>query len=250
VESRGEGLSSRLAKEFGLKATRCFYMSSQMPPYFSERLATFEYEAGRDHVTQAKNSRSLIAAISEIEPGARVIEVSTASSLPLGVRLSALNLLVDSVWGRHSVEKVFQASKIFEFGGPFLEILDLPGSPKSHPKLSTSGKLTGFVGPDGLQFVADGTSIFYDRLYVSALIQNSVLLEEILNFDIFTDLRFTKRVKGFVSNQPINTQARSCAIAKSIFVEAGMTGLKEYVLSRPKDPPPLDTSLQLFDDWE
>lgn len=225
-------------------------MPLQVPPYFSESLVTFDYSAGRDLRTRSDNSRSLVAAISELEPGARVIEVSTASSVPLGVKLSALNLTFDSEWGRHSVERVFQASKIFELGGPFLEILRPSGSPKSHPKLRTSGRLIGFVGPDGLHFGADGTSIFYDRLYVSALIQNSGLLDEILNFDIFTDLRFTKRVKGFVSNQPINTQARSCAIAKAIFLEVGMIGLKEYVSSRPKNPPPLDTSLQLFDDWE
>jgi hypothetical protein len=239
-----------VAEGFGLNATRCYYRPSPNPPYFSENLATFQFVAGRDSWTHSTNSRSLVASILKLEPDTRVLEVSTASDTALGVKLSALNLVSDTNWGTHSVEKVFQASKIFERGGPYLEVLDLPGNPKSHAKLTNSGKLIGFAGPDGLEFRADGTSAFYDRLYVSALIQNSELLLEAQNFDVFTDLRFAKRIKGFSPTQPINTQARSCAIAKSLFMKAGLTELENYVSRIEGGPPPINSSVYLFEECE
>jgi hypothetical protein len=239
-----------VAKEHGLKATRCYYLPSANAPYFSEGLATFQFVAGRDSWTHSANSRSLVASIHKLEPEAKVLEVSTASETDLGVRLSALNLMLGTDWGTHSVEKVFQASKVFEDGGPFLDILDLPGNPKSHAKLTVSGKLIGFAGPEGREVRADGTSAFYDRLYLSALIQNSELLLEAQNFDVFTDLRFAKRIKGFSPTQPINTQARSCAIAKSLFMKAGLTELENYVSRIEGGPPPINSSVYLFEECE
>lgn len=225
-------------------------MPSPVAPYFSEGVVTFPYRSGRDAESRSENSRSLIASIEKLAPKASVLEVSTSSNRSLGVRLSALNLLVTSNWGTNTVERTFQASKIFEHGGPFLEILRSDGNPKSLAKLSNSGRLIGFRGPDGIEFKADGTSTFYDRIYLSALIQNPKLLEELVNFDIFTDLRFPKRVLGFAPNQPINTQARSCAIAKSLFVQGGLANVTQFLSresiarERPEEPN------YLFGDWD
>lgn len=232
-----------------MKATRCYYRALSEPPFFSEQLATFQYEPGRDPRTHSLNSRRLVDSIQELEHQSCILEVSTASSHAAGVMLSALNLHLNSSWGKHSVERIFQASKVFEFGGPFQEILGINVAPKSFAKLTTSGKLIGFKGPDGLQFPADGTSGFYDRLYIRALIENPHLLAELLNFDVFTDLRFAKRVRGFVASQPINTQARSCAIAKSLFALGGLERLTEYVSLGLNTPVLPISSPHLFDDW-
>jgi len=231
-----------------LKGRRCYYLSSAEPPFFREELASFQFLGGRESWVHSKNSETLSAEIQRLEPKGRILEVSTASSNPIGVKLSALNLILESSWGRHSVERVFQASKVFEFGGPFPEILNLKAGLKTHIKSASSGKLIGFRGPDGLELPADGTSNSYDRLYISALTQNSHVLEQLLGFDIFTDLRFAKTVKGFSATQPVNTQARSCAIARSLFAAGGLNRMRDYASDRVSQKTSLDTSLPLFDD--
>ena len=77
----------------------------------------------------------------------RVLEISSKSRDELGVSLSAFNLMIKTVRrGRQfSLECAFQASKVFEFGGPYKDLLDKSSmEAKKDPRLKASGRLIGF----------------------------------------------------------------------------------------------------------
>ena len=63
-------------------------------------------------------------------------------------------------------------------------------------------------------------TMFYDFLYISALMQDKKLAEEILKYDIFTDIEFNPQ-------KSLNCQARSVAI----FVSLHKRGLLEQYLN-------------------
>jgi type I restriction enzyme M protein len=230
-----------------LKSTRCFFTPTDKSPFFDEGIVTFEFSPNTVPGSHEKNSLSLVAQIQEARPGARVLEISTASNHLLGVQLSALNLKLRSAWGLNSVERTYQASKVFERGGPFLELLTDSRSAKGFPGIKSSGRLKGFQGPDGNFFPADGRSTFYDRLYIQALIQNPELLTSLLPFEIFTDVRFAKSKLGFHLSQPMNTQARSCAIAIGLFNSGGISRLEQFVDGTPMLTQPMVEIEPLFD---
>jgi type I restriction enzyme M protein len=211
-----------------MKATRCYFEPSAQEPFFAEGLVKFEYSNGRNQNSHRLNGQALANAISEIKPMARHLEVSTASSNPLGVLLSALHLNIETPWGKFSLERLYQSSKVFERGGPFRGVLDQIDNPKSLPSLKDSGKLLGFEHPSGKFFPADGTSKFYDHVYIEALLGRAALLRQVSQYDLFTDLRFSKHKLGFDPDKPFNTQARACAIASSLFNKGGLSALKRF----------------------
>ena len=230
-----------------MKSTRCFFVPSEKSPFFEEDVATFEFSPRTIPGSHERNSLSLVAQIQDIHPGARVLEVSTASNQLLGIELSALNLKLQSAWGLYSVERTYQASKVFEGGGPFLEILCDEGNAKSYPGMKSSGRIKGFQGPDGHFYNADGKSTFYDRLYIRALIQNPDLLASLITYEIFTDVRFAKTKLGFHASQPMNTQARSCAIAAGLFKADGLRGVERFVQDTPQVAQSIAAIEPLFD---
>ena len=52
-----------------------------------------------------------------------ILEISSKSENELGVKLSAFNLMMHLNGKTFSVESAFQAGKIFEFGGPYTDLL-------------------------------------------------------------------------------------------------------------------------------
>lgn len=135
-----------------------------------------------------------------------VLEISTKSANPIGVALSAFNLqLVLPSGVKGSVESIFQASKVFEHGGPYLDLLSKESkAAKSDERLKTSGRLMGFQ----LEFddwPLQPTTVFYDWLYLNALKQNQALADALPNFDGFTDIEFNPQ-------RSLNCQASAAAL--------------------------------------
>ncbi len=140
-----------------------------------------------------------------------ILEISSKSRDDLGVKLSAFNLFIETVKNkkRFSVESAFQASKVFESGGPYVDLLDKTSrEAKKDERLTTSGKLKQFKFY-GSEWELEPKTAFYDWLYINALIKNKILAEELLEFDAFTDIEFNQ-VKS------INCQAYSAALFVSL----------------------------------
>lgn len=140
----------------------------------------------------------------------KVLEISSKSEDELGVRLSAFNLMMQSENGREFfVESAFQAGKVFELGGPYLDLLDVSSkAAKRDDRLKNSGSIIAFEF-DGKRFETEPKTYFYNWLYINALQLHKELTESLLEYDAFTDIEFNPQ-------KSINCQAEAAAIYVSL----------------------------------
>jgi hypothetical protein len=176
---------------------------------FSERLVNFEWVPGIA-ISQAKKSIRNLHEAAERQIGlANILEISTRSEVILGISLSAFNLLFEGK--NFSVESAYQASKVFEKGGPYLDLLNSNSTDaKKDERLKNSGVLTGFRF-EGEDFPVTQAPNFYDYLYIRSLLTFSDrhLLKE---YDGFTDIAFSQTTLIYKNKRAYNCQARSAAI--------------------------------------
>lgn len=166
---------------------------------------SFEWNPGFAVSQKKKNIRNLHSSIND-----KCLEISTKSDDELGKRLSAFNLKIDGI----TLECVFQAAKVFENGGPYIDLLYVsPKEAKQDKRKETSGKLIGFTYND-FMWPLNPKTAFYDYLYIKAAMQTLTEDEkkELLDFNYFTDIEFNP-------NKSINCQARSAAILKRFIIE-------------------------------
>lgn len=120
--------------------------------------------------------------------------------------LSAFNLEVKGKQGKlFSLECMFQASKVFEKGGPYTDLLYVSSyEAKKDARLKNSGKIIGF-NFNGRQFPCEPKTLFYNWLYINTLVFNKNLAQEVLAYDAFTDIEFNPK-------KSLNCQAEAVAI--------------------------------------
>lgn len=124
-----------------------------------------------------------------------VLELSSKSGNKLSFLLSPLSLkLTDEQNGsQYSVENIFQASKVFEQGGPYIDLLTVaPRQASKDERLQNSGELVSY-NDFGMEWHVEPLTLFYDWLYINALKQNSHLHEEIMQYQAFTDITFNPK---------------------------------------------------------
>ncbi len=170
-----------------------------------ERCFPFRWHPGFAAVQKKRNVEALhaSAAASGVGP---LLEVSTKSDVPLGRRLSAFNLRIETRRrGRIPLESAYQGSKVFERGGPFEDLYERGAwEAKKDERLRASGDLIRFQF-DGMRFGAEPKRAFYDWLYLKALFPLRDDLHELSRYRGFTDIEFNPR-KSF------NCQAHACAM--------------------------------------
>lgn len=170
----------------------------------------FEWHPGFAVAQKRKNIRGLHASASEngISP---ILEISTKSEDQLGKKLSAFNLKV-IVGKEHemTVEAAYQASKVFEQGGPYTDLYNRPPREvKKDPRLRESGNLVEF-NLKGDVWGLEPQTAFYNWIYVNALYQHQDIKDKITKYDGFTDIEFNPK-------KSINCQARGAALFVSLF---------------------------------
>ena len=176
-----------------------------------EKEIEYIFSPGFAKIQKEKNIKSIKENIEKKEGFEnKILEVSTKSDIDLGVKLSAFNLSIKTKKDRIiSVEMLFQSSKKFEKGGPFLDILDKDSKfAKKDTRLRESGKLVYFIY-NGEKWELEPKTLFYDWLYINVLDINikekKLKLKEIKKYQIFTDVEFNHE-------KSINCQARSLAL--------------------------------------
>ena len=125
--------------------------------------------------------------------------------------MSAFNLSFNTAKHNRtlSVECAYQGSKVFERGGPYVEILGMSSrDAKKDPRLLTSGRLTGFRF-FGTEWGLEPQTAFYDWLYINALMKQTSTVEQLLEYSAFTDIEFNPE-------RSINCQAYSVALYVSL----------------------------------
>lgn len=165
----------------------------------------FKWTAGMAAIQKQKSIRSLHVAAAQ-KNIVHILEISSKSENPLGVKLSAFYLHMATPSGMMTtVENAFQASKVFRNGGPYIDLLEkTPREAKKDPRLNTSGDLMGFR-LEGEDWPKQPLTAFYDWIYLSALRQSPTLAEQLLGFDGFTDIEFNP-------DRSLNCQAASAAL--------------------------------------
>ena len=177
-------------------------------------------EWGFAKAQKQKNIRAIHEAFARIRPGEKVLEISSKSMHENGEDLSAffLQKYVPSLDKKTPVEGVFQSAKTFEKGGPYKDLLyAAPREAKRDQRLKNSGKLVCFTF-EGKEIPLEPTTVFYDYIYLNALLENESLAKTVLQYDAFTDIEFNP-------NKSLNCQAKAAAA----FVALSRLGLIEQV---------------------
>ena len=192
----------------------------------------FVWNPGFAFQQKQKNVRALHEAIRDMVPGCRPLEVSSKSQNEIGVRLSAFNLSIPYEGGRASVESVFQASKVFEGGGPFPEFYTKDSREvRDFIKGEDRGRLVAFEA-HGVRWNLNPSRAFYDWIYIRFLIRNPELLEALADFDCFTDIEFNPK-------KSLNCQAYAVALYLSMkragILEDAMRDRESFLRFHPAD---------------
>ena len=138
-----------------------------------------------------------------------ILEISSKSENELGVKLSAFNLMLHKNEKSFSVELAYQSGKIFEHGGPYIDLLDKPSiNAKKDERLKNNGQIIGFSFYDET-FSINPPTYFYNWLYINALNDNNDLKEHLMSYDAFTDIVFNPQ-------KSLNCQAAAAAIYVSL----------------------------------
>lgn len=176
-----------------------------------ERYVDFEWHAGFSKSQKQKSIRALHEMALRDYGVKNPLEISSKSEDRLGVCLSSFNLTFKTNKGRSlTVEAAFQGSKVFEFGGPYVDIFKKsPIDAKRDERLQSSGQLRKFSF-FGVDWDLEPKTAFYDWLYINALLKNPDLATLVTDHDGFTDIEFNPE-------RSINCQARSAALYCALY---------------------------------
>jgi hypothetical protein len=179
--------------------------------YVLEFYVDFDWHAGFAKSQKQKSIRALHEMAARDFGVKNPLEVSSKSEDPLGVALSSFNLTFTTKRGRKlTVEAAFQGSKVFQHGGPYVDLFKkAPREAKRDERLRSSGALTkfSFFGND---WALEPKTAFYDWLYINALLKNRELVDQVTDRDAFTDIEFNPE-------RSINCQARSAALFCALY---------------------------------
>lgn len=173
-----------------------FISTGDIEKPFITKDISFNWIKGMSYSQKCKRRDSLALEISKLYDIKRWLEISTKSDKEIGVKLSALNLLLNTSTGTDSVENIYQNSKVFE-----------------------DNKIVNFKYNDCV-FENEPTGMFYDYIYMYAILQNHDLIKDFTCYDYFSDIEFNPK-------KSINTQARAAAIFKTLYVNRSLGIIKD-----------------------
>ena len=201
---------------------KCFIVKTDNTCW-EEKLVEFEYHKGFALSQKQKSIKSFHENILKIDDKFKVLEISTKSTIDIGIQLSAFNLRYVENEKDYAIENIFQSSKVFENGGPYLDLLNVhPREAKVDKRLQNSGKLICF-NLNGQEWSLTPKTMFYDWIYINALYNNIYLAEKILDYNVFTDIEFNHK-------KSINCQARAAAI----FVSLSKRDIIDEIINNPR----------------
>ena len=201
-------------------AKRFVYISDSLPPYMRPMEVEFAFFSGFSLAQKQRCIRSLHESFLLAEPDIRILEISTKSTEPLGVALSAFNLTIVTPRQSFTVESAFQSSKVFEKGGPYTDLLHADSrAAKRDERLRNSGGIVGFHF-NGRDYPTEPKDLFYNWIYINALVRQQRLAEDVCAYGAFSDIEFNPA-------KSINCQA----IATTIYVGLKMAGKLDEALA-------------------
>jgi hypothetical protein len=212
---------------------------------FSEVLVEFVWVPGMA-ISQGRQSVLNLHSSAESALGiSKILEISTRSLDSFGVSLSAFNLEITFRGRKYPVEAVYQACKVFQSGGPYLDILSSTSiDAKRDSRLKESGPIIGFRF-EGIDWPLMPSPNFYDYLYIRALLENENR-HKLSEFNAFSDLAYNQTSLLSKPGKSFNCQARSAAIYVSLLARIDENSILDWLLKVGRiEKPPLG-QLDLF----
>lgn len=174
----------------------------------------FKWHGGQTMEDKQINAENLRSA-AETQIGQRVLEVSTRGRDDHGRALSAMNMSIVLINAGQpftvNLEAFYQASKVFERGGPHRDLLMRSAfEAKIDPRLKESGTLKGFKAIGRFFPAEEVGDTYYNWLYAMSLMRSPrALIDVVAGWNAFTDIAFNPE-KGLAS------QAKACAICNRL----------------------------------
>jgi len=210
-------------------ATRPVFVPDANGALVRETSISFTWHPGMAlaQVQRSLDSLHQEAANSGLSP---LLEVSTRSRSPLGVRLSAFNLRLHTTISSEpvTVEAAFQSSKVFEGMGSLGHLISWDDGRAIKAEVSEyrDVPLEGFIFENSRWDLTPLTA-FYDYLYLRALCDTFIdepdLRDALGQFVGFTDIAYNPK-------KSLSCQARSCAL----FVALGGLEAVQDLVSNPQ----------------
>ena len=127
-------------------ANRPVFVVSLNQQYYIRENIDFQFFSGFSDKQKKRSINSLHEAYLKKNSNKKILEISSKSDNELGIKLSAFNLMIKTKNGNtFSVESAFQASKVFEKGGPYKDLLEVSSrAAKKDERLKNSGKIIAF----------------------------------------------------------------------------------------------------------
>ncbi|MBM7717448.1 hypothetical protein QRD87_19855 [Bacillus altitudinis] len=236
-----------------------FIASKDKNNYVMEKDINFEWFPGFSVSQKQKSIDSFHDNVRKYDDSLRLLEVSSKSKDELGVALSAFNLKITTKSGKEfSVETAFQASKVFQNGGPFLDLYEKTSKDaKKDMRIKNSGDLIYFQFFNR-RWELEPKTLFYDWLYINALALNKRLAEKVVEYNAFTDIEFNPQ-------KSINCQAKSVALYVSLYkanlLDEALESVDKYkqIITQPLNKSPNENEkvtkerieqLSIFDEIE
>lgn len=186
-------------------ANRPVFHAIDKQPFCKVVNVDFQFCSGFSTSQKQKSIANLHREYLKINKGAKLLEISSKGKVALGNKLSAFNLNYNYKGKVISVECAFQASKVFENGGPYEDLyFKTSVEAKRDSRLRESGKLVKF-SLDDIDYPLEPKDAFYLWIYINALQSKKTLTEQLLAYDSFTDIEFNP-------NRSINCQAKAVAV--------------------------------------
>lgn len=212
---------------------------------FTEELVEFPWVPGLA-VSQGRKSVMNLHEAAKSKHGIQsILEISTRSQNELGIALSAFNLQISIAGRKYPVEAVYQSSKVFRNGGPFLELMSMNSlESKKDMRLKNSGELIGFRF-ENQEWPLTISPNFYDYLYIRALMENTNRMK-LLEFEAFSDIAFNQNTLDSKIGKSFNCQARSAAIYVSLIGNLEEKDVLEWLKSKSMEKRAKPDQLNLF----
>ena len=208
---------------------------------FSEHVITFDWVPGMSKSQNQKWIRNLHKAATEQIGIERLLEISSRSETQLGIELSAFNLKLHDRENTSTVECLYQGSKVFKNGGPYIDLYGASSKEaKLDPRIKESGDLTHYEFRSQIWELSDSPN-FYDYIYILALSEFEKA-KGLLGYQAFTDFAYSQINTSKHHGRAFNCQARSAAIYLSL---RKLGYLEEYLDEPEKFLPGASKPLQI-----
>lgn len=212
---------------------------------FTEELVQFQWIPGLAVSQGRKSVMNLHEAAISKHGIQSILEISTRSQNELGIALSAFNLQISIAGRKYPVEAVYQSSKVFRYGGPFLDLMSMNSlESKKDIRLKSSGELIGFRF-ENQDWPLTFSPNFYDYLYIRALMENTSRIK-LLEFEAFSDIAFNQNTLDSKIGRSFNCQARSAAIYVSLIGKMEEGAILDWLKSKSREMRVRPDQLDLF----